>query len=139
MTQEQIQEKYLHFQLIQQQIKQIQQQILLLEQQTLDLKQLDESLTNLSKVKTNTPLYSPLGMGIFLETEIKNNKEVLMNVGSKVVLKKPISETQEIIRRQIDELEEAFRNLQGQLSESIEMATNLSGEIETLNSTIKKK
>lgn len=139
MTQEQIQQKYLHFQLIQQQIKQIQQQILLLEQQTLDLKQLDESLANLSKVKTNTPLYSPLGMGIFLETEIKNNKEVLMNVGSKVVLKKPISETQEIIRKQIDELEEAFRNLQGQLSESIEMATNLSREIETLNSTIKKK
>lgn len=139
MTKEQLQQKYLQLQLVEQQIKQLQQQILALEQQILEFKTVERSLNNISKNKTNTPLYSPLGLGMFIKTELKNNKEILMNVGSKVVVKKTISEAGELLKKQSKEMENIIINLKNQLSNNIVAITSLNKEIETLNSKLKKK
>ena len=139
MTQEQLQQKYLQLQLTEQQIRQLQQQIMVLEQQILEFKTVEESLNNLSKTKNNTPLFSPLGLGMFLQTELKNNKEIIMNVGSKVIVKKPIIEAKEILKKQTKEVENTIILLKEQMSNSISMINSLSKDIETSTSKLKKK
>lgn len=139
MTQEQLQQKYLQLQLTEQQIRQLQQQIMTLEQQILEFKTVEESLGNLSKTKNNTPLFSPLGLGMFIETELKNNKEILMNVGSKVIVKKSIIESKEILKNQTKEIENTIIMLKEQMSNSIAMVNSLSKDIETSTSKLKKK
>lgn len=139
MIEQELQQKYIQLQLLDQQIKQFQQQILALEQQILEFRTVQDSLDNISKTKSNTNILTPLGIGIFAEASLNNNKEVLMNVGSKVVVKKPIIEAQEIIKTQTIEIENIIKSFQTQLASGIEMAMSLNKEIETLTSKSKKK
>lgn len=139
MTEEQLQQKYLQLQLVDQQAKQLQQQILTLEHQILEFKTIEESLNNISKTKNNTSLYSPLGLGMFIQAELKNNKEILMNVGSKTIVKKTIPEANDLLKKQTKQIEDAIKTLKAQLSNSIAMITKLSKEIETSTSKLKKK
>ncbi len=139
MTNKELQEKYLQIQFLEQQLAQLQQQISIVEQQIMDFKQVENSLDNLSKTKKNTKLLSSLGLGIFLETRLENNKEVLMNVGSRVVVKKPIQEAKRVLKNQTEDLKETLKKLQEQLNQNIQLITSLTKEIETSNSKLKKK
>lgn len=139
MAEQELQQKYFQLQLLDRQIQQLQQQLLTLEQQVLEFKTVEESLINISKTKSNTKILAPLGIGLFAEASLENNKEVLMNVGSKVIVKKPVKESLELIRAQAKEMEEITKSLQAQLSSNIELAVSLNHEIESLISSSKKK
>ncbi|MDD5649973.1 MAG: prefoldin subunit alpha [Candidatus Nanoarchaeia archaeon] len=108
---ESMHQKYAELQTVDAQIKQIQQQLMGINQQILELKKVDDDLTEFEKVKTGSKMFFALGPGIFAEGSI-DSKDLLLNVGSNITVKKPIMETKQLIDNQIKELESIVEKLQ---------------------------
>ena len=111
---EETQKKYLELQMMDQQIKQLQQQLMAVNQQIVELKRVDDDLNEFENVKKDSKMFFSLGPGIFAEGTI-TNKDLLLNVGSNVMVKKPILDTKKIISMQIDELEGIVHKIQDDL------------------------
>ena len=89
--------------MIQEEARKLEEQLNIINQQVKEFDLLKESLTNIEKVKSEKVLTS-LGKGVFVESKIES-KELLVNIGNNVVLKRSTKETKDIIDKQIGELE----------------------------------
>ena len=58
-----------------------------------------------------------MGAGIFMKAQLKDNNELLINVGSDVIVKKTFSESKEMLESQLNELESIMENANEQVSE----------------------
>ena len=99
-----MQEKYLELQMADQQIKQIQQQLQLIQQQMTDLDSLKENLDEFRDVKPGTEILVPFANGIFAKAELKDSKELLINVGGNTTVSKTVGGTKEMLDAQMDEM-----------------------------------
>jgi prefoldin alpha subunit len=111
---QQEQQKLMAQQLILQQVQQMEQQILAINQQISELHTLKDNLNELKEVK-NRKIQTPLGSGIFIESELKDASNVLMGVGSGVVVKKDTSSAMKVIESQIEELNKLSQQMQQEL------------------------
>ena len=71
----------LEFNILENQAKQVEQQLILIEQQLAEFQILQQSLEDTKKVK-NQKVLSPISKGIFFESEVKEIKEVFLDIGS---------------------------------------------------------
>lgn len=138
MTEQELQQKSIELQLLNQQLNQLQQQIMYLEKQFMDLTNIKENISEIQKAKKDTQMFTPLGPGIFVETELKDNQKVLMNIGAKVAVKKTMKEAEEIIDSQKGEIETFIRENQEQLQQTAIYAMELEKELVSLKDKLKK-
>ena len=99
---EQAQQKYIEVQVLEQQLKQNQKNLEIMHQQMLELNAISESLVELKKTKKGQEMLVPLGSGIFVKSELKDNNEILTNVGSDVVISKTSAEAKTFIKKQTE-------------------------------------
>ncbi|MBU1136685.1 MAG: prefoldin subunit alpha [Nanoarchaeota archaeon] len=111
MKENDMQQKYVELQMIESQLKQLQQQFASIDQQVNALKKIDEDLSEFEKVKEDSKMFFSLGPGIFAEGTI-NSKDLLLNVGSSISVKKSIPETKTLISTQVKELDELLLKMQ---------------------------
>ena len=102
--QEQLQQKYMEFQFVEQQVKKLQQQLQTFEQQLSELATVKEALDELKKVKSGTEILLPLSTGIFLKAHLQSVDSLLVNVGSNTAVEKPLSQTKVLLLSQETEL-----------------------------------
>jgi len=121
------QERILEFYSLNQKVKQIQEQLELLKDHVKELMVLEESIKELNKGKKQ--IYMPLGGGVFVEAEVKNNKSLLVNVGSNVLLNKTPKDANELVQKQQKEIFQAIASLDSELKESIKELKILQKEI----------
>lgn len=114
-NEEQLQQKYAEFQLLNEQTNQIQQKNNLIEQQILQLNTVVDNLEGFDKVKDNSDLLFGIGPGIHAKGILKE-KDLLVNVGSNILIKKTIPETISLVKVQIKELEEALEETKREYS-----------------------
>lgn len=108
---ENMQQKYMELQVIDQQIKSMQQQLQAIENQMLDLMVTKQSIEELKDVKIDSETLSPIAGGIFVQSVIKDNKELIVNVGSNVAVKKTTEEVKKLIEKQIEEIQKVQTEL----------------------------
>ncbi len=116
-----LKEKYMEYQFLMQQLQQLQQNNSSLEKHISDLNSLKNNLENISKTKVNTESLMPLGSGIFLKSELKDNKTVIMNVGSNVCVEKNIDEAMIIVDKQLGEVVNVMETLQSEIMTTTSM------------------
>ncbi len=117
MNKEEEQKKLIEFQILNQQLNQIQQQLQALQQQSEDIKNLQKSLDEIENTKVGNKILAPLSSGVLIDTELKNNKEVTMALGSNITVKKPISEAKKLIKDQEKQLDLIISQLQHDLQQ----------------------
>jgi prefoldin alpha subunit len=111
--------------MLEQQANEQAEKIQAIDNQISELESLKLSLKKMEKSRGREML-SPLGRGIFLKTEIKDEK-VFVNVGSRTLVKKTFPEAAEIVDTQVREME----NLKHQLMHNIkEINQALAGLLE---------
>jgi prefoldin alpha subunit len=99
--------------LIQKQAEELENHLGLLQNQISELEQLKQSLTHLSETQEKEML-SLLGKGVHLKTELKS-KDLYVEVGSGIVVKKTLKETLDVISSQLKRLSEVKVQLSNQL------------------------
>ncbi len=103
INEEELQNMYMEFQQLRQQIKHGQQQVDSIEEQILSMESLMHNLEDLKSVAPETEMLSPISEGLFLKTALKDNKELIVNVGAGVAVPKSIDETKELIKSRIEQ------------------------------------
>ena len=98
------QQKYLELQMLNSQIQQVQQQIQTFNNQLQELEFLKQSLSEFKDVKKDSEVLVPLSSGMFMKAKLLDTKELMLNVGGNVVVKKTITESVKLIDKQVDEI-----------------------------------
>lgn len=128
----QIQEKYMQMQLIEQQMQQVQKQLKLLESQIQELNLTGQALDDLRTTKTGKEILVPMASGIFVKAELKDNKELAINVGADTVVKKNTEETKKLITNQLEEVTKMQQDLTANLEKLAGSAQMLEKELSKL-------
>lgn len=135
---EKLQKLYVEFQMLSQHIKQLEEKTAALNSQLTELAVTNQSLEDMKKVKRGTEILVPLSSGIYTKAEIKDSKNVIVNVGSNVTTVKDIDSTKKLIESQIDEIKNLQEKLVNELQNNTSKAAMLEGQINSIASTLKK-
>ncbi|MBR9692086.1 prefoldin subunit alpha [Candidatus Woesearchaeota archaeon] len=127
-----LQQKYMEMQMLSQQMQQMQKQIELLNNQMQELVLTKQALDDISKTETGTEIKVPLASGIFIKAEIKDNKEVMVNVGAGTAVKKTIPQAKELIDNQIKEITDFSQQSEGNLNKLAAKAQTIEKELAEL-------
>jgi len=101
--------------MLEQQANEQAEKIQAIDNQISELESLKFSMGKIEKTKGKDML-APLGRGIFLKTEVKDDK-VFVNVGSRTLVKKTFKEAGEIIDTQIREISQIKHHLMHNIEE----------------------
>tara|TARA_Y100000034_G_C6855813_1_gene388905 strand:- start:152 stop:535 length:384 start_codon:yes stop_codon:yes gene_type:complete len=124
------QQKIAQFQALQQHLEQIQEHIQLLHQQNAELENSKEALAELQQEKVNSQILAPIANGIFVKGELKDNRELLVNVGGDVVVEKKVKEVIGLLEEQQQELRLKVEQAEGILQHFHSQALQIYKEIE---------
>ena len=115
-NEEESQRKYLEYQFLMQHTQQLGQQIQQIRSHLTELESLNENISEMGNTKENDEILIPLGSGIFTKGKLSKDKNVIMNVGSDVLVTKSIPDAKKLIEEQADELKKFVVDLENQLS-----------------------
>lgn len=97
---EEMQQKYMQFQLLQQQLEQVNQHLELLTQQAAELDISINAVQELGKTKVNNEILAPVANGIFIKVKLLDNEKLIVNVGSDTTVEKTIPEVVKLLEEQ---------------------------------------
>lgn len=98
-------EKMMKASILEQQMNKLQEQSQIVEQQLAELQALSLHMEDLKKLEKGNEVLASIGKNIFLKTNLVE-KELLVDIGSKTLVKKSSSETKKIIEKDIEKLED---------------------------------
>ena len=125
------QQKMVELHILNQQGEQLRQHLEHLTEQISNLRQLEENLEAIENEKEGRKMFSPLSSGVFVQTELKNNKEVLIAVGAGVVVKKNIKEARDMLKEQERKMELIIIQIQNEFEKFASAAANIEKELST--------
>ncbi len=134
-----VNEKYLELQMLNQQIKQLQQQIVNLENQMMELEVLEDNLEELKKVKEGTEILVSMGAGIFAKAQLKDNKKVIVNVGTNTMVKKEVDGAKSLVTDQLDQMRQLISEITEELENAAIRIQATQGEIQEMVEASKKQ
>ena len=135
---EKLQKLYMEFQVLEQQIKQLEKQNTMLNNQLMELMMTNQGLEDTKKIKEGTEILTPLSSGIYAKAQLKDSKNLIVNVGSSITVVKDVNSAKKMIEDQIEEIKKLQENLLDQLQTQTTKAASLEQEINTIASEIKK-
>jgi len=125
----QLQQKYMEFQMIEEQLKQISNQVQELDSKLLELEYLKKSLDELAGAKKGSEILAPISPGIFVKAELLDPNDLLVNVGSKTVVGKNIKETKKLLDFQINEIDNIREQMIAELTKNSRKAQDIEKEL----------
>jgi len=124
------QQKYLQFQLLQQQIEQASQQLELITQQFNEIELSQDALKQLQEVPQDNEILASIAPGIFIKASLKDNQKLIVNVGANTTTEKTISQVIEMLEKQKKELEKNISQSDALLQVLTQQALKLYQELE---------
>ena len=130
-----LQEKFVEYQMMQQQLGQVQKQLQQLSTQKEEIETIQQSLSDLGEVNVESDILVPVCAGIFAKAKLADNKELLVNVGNNVTVKKNIPAVKGMLASQATQI----GNMEAQIKSQMEMLAEKASEIEKeLQSLVKE-
>jgi prefoldin alpha subunit len=136
-NEEELQKKYMEYQMIEQQVKATQEQLEKFEQQLQELDGVKTALTDIKNSKEGTETLVPLSSGIFIFASLANTKKCKVNVGAGVCVEKSIDDTKALLEKQQTEIEKYREQVTQHLTMFAEQLQKAEKEMETLIKGIK--
>ncbi len=128
-----VNEKYMQFQMLEQELKQLHQKKDVVENQLAEFTSLAENLRQIESLKEGSNMHTPLGSGIFLKSELKDKSNVLVNIGSGIIIEKKIENAREMVKKQTQELNDVLKKIEQELAQKLEITSALHKELSELS------
>lgn len=126
------QEMYMEFQAIEAQMRQLQSQLEMITHQLVEFTVASNSMDEFSKISEGIEIFVPLSSGIFAKASLKNNSELLVNVGANVVVVKDVPLTKSLLQSQIEEIKKVQHQMVGELEKMANHAAQLEMQLQGL-------
>jgi len=101
---EQWQEKYLQFQMLQQQIEKITEHVELLNQQNAELDISKNAVSKIGETPVDNEILAPVANGIFIKAKLADNQKLVVNVGAETTVERSVKEVVVLLEEQHKEL-----------------------------------
>ncbi|MBU0461420.1 MAG: prefoldin subunit alpha [Nanoarchaeota archaeon] len=125
-----LQQRYIEYQMFEQQMKAMQEQMEKFDQQIIEICSIAEQLEDLKKTKVNSDILVPIANGIFVKGKLLDNKDVLVNVGAGVTVKKTVDDTAKLLKSQAEEIEKYKLQVAAQIEMMRRKGQQLEEELE---------
>ncbi|MFP4403281.1 MAG: prefoldin subunit alpha [Nanoarchaeota archaeon] len=103
-NQQMLQQKYIDYQLLEEQLKKLEEQLNTISDNILELKYIHNSIGEISELEKDKTILCPVSNGIFIKAKIIDSKVFYVNVGNNIVVKKNIEESKKLIDLQKQEM-----------------------------------
>ena len=130
VNEEQIQQKYMQFQAMQQQLEQISQHLELLNQQNDELDISINAVKELGNTKVDNELLAPIADGIFFKGVLKDNQKLIVNVGSDTTVEKTVPEVVKLLEDQKKDVSKRMMEADSMMQDMSLQAMQLYQEVE---------
>lgn len=125
MPDEKLNEKYMLYQVLSQNLEKLKQQIELVEQQLMELKSTMLSMEDVNKLDGTNEILVPMGSGCFSRGMITDSKKILIGVGAGVFLDREMESAKTLLNDRFNEIEKAGMEIE-------EHMKNIAGQMNTL-------
>lgn len=129
-NEEELKRKYVHLQLLHQQAVQLHKQVQAFEAQLGELDNVRNALAEISHAEIGRELFAPLSGGIFIKAELKDNQDLLVNVGGNTCVKKTVPDTIKMIDDQINEITDYKEQIKLKVHEIVSRMRKIEAEME---------
>jgi prefoldin alpha subunit len=130
--QKELQRKYMQMQLLQQQLNTFLEEKLLIDEKVSEIVVTVDALQNLGKIKKGDEIWSGLGSGSFVRSDIKDIDKVLISIGAGVVIKEERSRAMEILQLRLAELNQIDKDLVAEINRFTEQINKIESEVQSL-------
>lgn len=125
---QEIQRKSIEFELLRQQSEAIQKQIEEVEMKRNELLIVKQSMNEI-KGQSGKDMLVPIGSGVFLKGQLKDDKKILVELGANVVAEKNVKEADKLIEKQLQEIENIQNNMREELIRCVSEIQRLEPEL----------
>ena len=129
MDEMKIQQKYAEFQMLDKQIKEMYQQLQQFESQGEEIGTIINGLSSFKDIKPGSKVLVPISSGIFAKATIDNSEELMMNVGSGVVVNKNLEDAKKLLAEQIAKVEKIKEKMTKEINNLVEKAVPMQEEL----------
>src|SRR3989338_7945114 len=132
-SQHELQEKYMELQILKQQINSYVEQKQAVDEKVGELSSTIDALKSLPAVKKGEEMWSSLGSGTFVRSDIKDVEKVLVAIGAGIVTKETLPKTIEILESRAKELSDINDEIIRQANTMVERINQLEPEVSDLS------
>jgi prefoldin alpha subunit len=132
MSKEKLQEKYVLYQLLNQNLESLKQQMELVEQQFIEVRSTMLSIDDLKKIGEKNEILIPLGSGCYGNGKVTDSGGVLVNVGAGIFMNKKSMDAESFLNERVKELENASNEIQAQMERIAKQMNELGVEIQEM-------
>jgi prefoldin alpha subunit len=129
---EELQAKYLQYQLFKQQLNALAEKKALVDEQMRELNMTIDTLHSFETISKGDEIWSTLGSGSFVKSDIKDIESVMIAVGAGVVIKEKKERAIEILQGRMEELTKLQGDLLLEVEKISKIVMKLESEIELL-------
>jgi len=126
MDKEELQKKFMEYQMIEQKVGQMKEQLENAEEQSLQAAGTIENLQDLSQLKEDSEILVPVNNGMFAKATLKKSDRILLNVGTGIVVDKSFDEAVALVGKQQEEI----RKVKEMLTRNIHLLQSKTQELE---------
>tara|TARA_Y100000310_G_C20672881_1_gene811251 strand:+ start:2184 stop:2648 length:465 start_codon:yes stop_codon:yes gene_type:complete len=111
VSEQEIQQMYMQFQMMKQQMDEAVQNKQLLDQKRMEVIATKSAIADLKKTKKGDEIWTPLGTDSFISAKLEDVSKVAVNVGANVIVKKSLPEAVKLMENKEKELQEIDKKM----------------------------
>ncbi len=127
---EEIQQKFILYQLLQQRAEELKQQIEMLQQKNMEMETTKFALGEISKVKEGNDILVPLGSGCYTHGKVGNSGKILVDLGAGILTNKDPESAKQVVEEKREEIEKLLLNLHQEFQEAASKMQELLPELQ---------
>ena len=127
-----LQSKFYEYQILESQIKQLQEQIEHFDAQIIEVNSIKNNLDSFNNSAVDSEILVPVANGIFAKAVLKDNNDLVVNVGANVAVHKSVEDTKNLLQQQFVEIQNYRMQLFAQLEILSKKIVNLEKDLELL-------
>jgi len=131
MSQEEIQKKYMEYQMLQQQMKSIEKQMESVDNELAEVQMAINSLNELAEVKESETLV-PINSGIYAKARLSKVDNLVVNIGAGVMVEKDVEATKKLLNEQLDEITKVKSKMSAEMEKSMSRFISIENELKKL-------
>ncbi|MFH1978059.1 MAG: prefoldin subunit alpha [Candidatus Aenigmatarchaeota archaeon] len=130
MDQKEMQEKALMYQLLQRQLEEFNEKGMLLERKAGELGHTKNAMEELSKIKKGNKVMIPLGGESYTYGTVEDPENIMVEIGSNLVMKKTIKEAQDVVNDKRADIETLTKQIQEDITKMIAKMNEIAQEVQ---------
>ena len=130
---EELQQKLIIYQLLQKRLEELQQHALLLERRFVEIETAKNTVADIEKLSKGSELYFPLGSGVFAKGSIVSISDMMVELGSGIVMAKDPKSVKDFLEGKEKELEKSADELQDEMKHTMEKVNEIAEELRDMS------